>query len=112
MKGTKLISPFRSTFDLGYESIDLQSRLPNIPVFGWLSMKNVSDDGGVGCSKYPELTELHYNNKYWQIFKFLDKQPDLHVTFYLYGAYFDNRTLLHDGPMIRVLSMVHSRLVE
>ena len=91
---------------------DLQNRLPNIPVFGWLSMKNMTDDGGARCSEYPRLSDLHYNNKYWQIFKFSDKNPEtktLDVTFYLYGAYFDNRALLPNGPLIRVLSMVHSR---
>ena len=75
-------------------------------------MKNMSNDGEEGCSKYPRLTDLNYNNKYWQIFKFSDKNPELHVTFYLYGAYFDNRTLLPNGPIIRVLSMVHSRFVK
>ena len=101
-----------STIDMEFEYNELQSRLPNIPVFGWLAMKNLTDDGGAGCSKYPELTDLHYNNKYWQRFKFSDKNLEiktLEVTFYLYGAYFDNRTLLPNGPLIRVLSMVHSR---
>ena len=91
---------------------DLQNRLPNIPVFGWLSMKNMTDDGGARCSEYPRLSDLHYNNKYWQMFQFQDKNPEtnmtLDVNFHLYGAYLDNRTLLK-GPMIRVLSMVHSR---
>ena len=76
-------------------------------------MKNLTDDGPVGCSKYPDLTDLHYNNKYWQIFKFSDENPvtnlTLEVTFHLYGAYLDNRTLLPKGPMIRLISMVHSR---
>ena len=90
----------------------LQSKIPSIPVLGWLSMKNLTDDEGAGCSKYPELTDLHYRNKYWQIFKFFDKSPQanrtLEVTFHLYGAYFDNRSLLNQS-MIRVISMVHSR---
>ena len=89
---------------------DLQSRLPNIPVFGWLSNKDLEDDGTAGCSTYPDITDLYYRNKYWQIFEFLDDK--LEVTFHLYGAYFDNRTLLPDGPMIRVISMVHSRFVD
>ena len=83
--------------------------MPSIPVLGWLSMKNLTDEG-TGCSKYPELTDIHYRNKYWQILKFLDKSPNrtLEVTFHLYGAYFDNRSLLTQ-PMIRVILMVHSR---
>ena len=107
---------FRSTIEWGFELFnDLQGRLPNLPVFGWLSMKNLTDDGGLGCSKYPDIMDLHYRNKYWQIFEFVDENPDpsltLYVTFHLYGAYFDNRTLLPNSQsMVRVISMVNSRL--
>ena len=89
---------------------DLQKRLPNLPVFGWLSNKDLKDVEVAGCSTYPEITDLYYRNKYWQIFVFLDQY--LEVTFHLYGSYFDNRTLLPNGPMIRVISMVHSRFVD
>ena len=78
-------------------------------MFGWLSIREMKDDGMVGCSTYPHLTDLYYRNKYWQIFEFLDDK--LEVTFHLYGAYFDNRTLLPKGPLIRVISMVYSRFV-
>ena len=88
--------------------------MPNIPVSGWLSMKSTTDTGDtISCSKYPALTDLLYRNKYWQIFKFLDRRnrhsnETLDVTFHLYGAYFDNRTML-TSPVIRIISMVHSR---
>ena len=94
----KTLSLFRSTNDEKSQFIDLQNRLPNIPVFGWLSMKNMTDDGGARCSEYPRLSDLHYNNKYWQMFQFLSVNPKTNVTsdmnFYLFGAYLDNRTLL------------------
>ena len=105
---------FSSSIEWGFELYnDLQSRLPNLPVFGWLSMKDLTEDEEPGCSKYPDIVDIHYRNKYWQIFEFLDENEDqtLDVTFHLYGAYFDNRTLLPKGPMIRVISMVHSRFV-
>ena len=92
--------------------------MPNIPMNGFLSMKNMTDnEGTVSCSKYPSLTDLHYVNEYWQILKFLDRRnrhsnQTLDVTFHLYGAYFDNRTLLPDGPMIRIVSMIHSRFFD
>ena len=95
----------------------LQSRMPNIPVNGWLSIKNITDTGdSISCSEYPDLVDLHFRNKYWQIFKFLDRRNrhsnrTLDVTFHLYGAYFDNRTMIKD-PMIRIISMVHSRCVN
>ena len=80
-------------------------------------MKNVTDiEGTISCSRYPDLTDLHYRNRYWQIFKFSDRisrhsNQTSDVTFHLYGAYFDNRTLIL-GPMIRIISMVHSRFVD
>ena len=80
-------------------------------------MKNVTDIGGtISCSRYPDLTDLHFRNRYWQIFKFSDRtsrhsNQTMDVTFHLYGAYFDNRTLIL-GPMIRIISMVHSRFVD
>ena len=101
---------FRSKTEWGFELFnDLQSRLPNIPVFGWLSNRDLKDEGAAGCSTYPDITDLYYRNKYWQIFEFMDDK--LEVTFHLYGAYFDNRTLLPKGPLIRVISMVYSRFV-
>ena len=114
-----IASIFRSAIEWGFELFnDLQSRLPNLPVFGWLSMKNLTEDSGTGCSKYPDIMDLHFRNKYWQIFEFVDENPDpdgwrLDVNFHLYGAYFDNRTLLPDSQsMVRVISMVNSRLVD
>ena len=102
---------FRSKTEWGFELFsDLQSRLPNIPVFGWLSNRDLKDEGTAGCSTYPDITDLYYRNKYWQIFEFMDDK--LEVTFHLYGAYFDNRTLLPDGPMIRIISIVHSRFFD
>ena len=78
----------RSKVEWGFKLFNgLQNRLPNIPVFGWLSMKKLTGDED-GCSRYPEITDLHYRNKYWQIFKFLDTNLSIDVTFHLYGAYF------------------------
>ena len=112
---SKSNSHFSSNIEWNFELFSsLQRNLPNVPVLGWFFMKNLTDNGENGCSCYPELTDRHYRNKYWQIFKLLDKSGDknrpLDLTFHLYGAYFDNRTLLR-GPIIRVISMVHSRFV-
>ena len=48
----------------------------------WLRMKNMDreDSADDGCSIYPDILNIDYSNKYWQIFK------SEKVTFYLYSA--------------------------
>ena len=62
---------------------DLQNRLPNLPVFSWLRMKNMDNKDSADdsrCSIYPDIMNIEYSNKYWQIFK------SENATFYLYSA--------------------------
>ena len=61
---------------------DLQSRLPNLPVLSWLAMKNKtrSEESGSGCSIYPDILDIEYSNKFWQLYRHED------ATFYLYSA--------------------------
>ena len=66
---------------------DLQARLPNLPIFGWLSMKNIERDGNKSCSQYPDILNIEYRNKYWQIFKTYDANNTREATYHLYGAY-------------------------
>ena len=79
----------------------LQTRLPNLPVLSWLKIKNMKGSKKSGCSTYPSLLDIEYSNKYWQLFRFHDS------TFHLYGAYLDNRTLIKNGPIIRILLVMH-----
>ena len=48
----------------------------------------MTDDGGARCSEYPRLSDLHFNNKYWQMFQFLNVNPKTNMTldmnFYLF----------------------------
>ena len=81
----------------------LQSRIPNLPALSWLAMKNITRHKTSGCSSYPSVFDIEYRNKYWQMFSCQDS------TFHLYGAYLDNRTQLHNGPLIRILSMRSSK---
>ena len=61
---------------------NLQNLLPNLPVLSWLRMKNMvrEDSADDECSIYPDILNIDYSNKYWQIFK------SEKVTFYLYSA--------------------------
>ena len=69
---------------------DLQARLPNLPIFGWLSMKNLKRDGNKSCSRYPDILNIEYRNKYWQIFKTYGANNTREATYHLYGAYLGN----------------------
>ena len=65
---------------------NLQEMWPNIPILHWWKNKDrkVSDN----CWKIPNILDLHYSNKYWQVKRTTDG------TFYLYAAYYDVRTVL------------------
>ena len=78
---------FRSkiTWDFAlFESV--QNRLPNIPVLGWLSMKEKMNIES-SCSIYPGILDIEYRNTYWQIFHSYDENKDLVGTYHLYSAY-------------------------
>ena len=64
----------------------LQEMWPNIPILQWWKNKNrkVSDS----CWKIPNILNLHYSNKYWQV------KRTTNGTFYLYSAYYDVRKVL------------------
>lgn len=83
---------------------DLQTRIHNLPVLSWLKRKG--SNYKFGCSTYPSILDIKYSNKYWQQFRYQES------TFYLYGAYLDNRTLLQNGPMIRILLVLHHNSKE
>ena len=59
----------------------LQTLLPNLPVFFWQENKEVFSK----CQKVPDVYDLKFNNKYWQV-----KEAG-NVTIFLYAAYFDTR---------------------
>ena len=58
---------------------DLESRIPNLPVKSWLTMKNLTKSKKSGCSIYPSILDIEYQNKYWQLFRFQNS------TFHLYA---------------------------
>ena len=67
----------------------IQDHLPNVPVQGWMAMKNKSEDNSAGgCSRYPGILDIEYRNNYWQIFKIYDGANTIRSTYHLYGAYF------------------------
>ena len=84
---------------------DLQSMLPNIPVRHWWEHKDekVADK----CWKVPNIVDLKYNNKYWQV-----KETN-EGTFYLYAAYFDVRKVhISNIERFRALNWRHFLLTR
>ena len=66
--------------------------MPNFPLSHWNKVKK---DNATGCTKFPDLYDIHFSNKYWQEFE------SSNGTFYLYGAYLDVRALNRLGPTVR-----------
>ncbi|EFX71699.1 hypothetical protein DAPPUDRAFT_308784 [Daphnia pulex] len=52
------------------------------------------------CAYYPSILDLQFNNNFWQILR------SSNGTFFLYGAYHDNRTAVQK-PTIRILGMIN-----
>ena len=64
----------------------LQEMLPNLPVLHWWANENNNVDNK--CWAVPNILDLQYNNKYWQV------KDTRNGTFYLYAAYYDTREVL------------------
>nr|XP_027229216.1 uncharacterized protein LOC113820994 [Penaeus vannamei] len=79
---------------------DLQKAVPNLHSRYW----SLSFKGKRSCAHYPFYDQIRYNKGCWQIFSTSSG------TFYLFGAYYDNRTMV-DGPIVRVLGMM-DRVVQ
>lgn len=76
----------------------------NLAVSYWLKSRKYAkkqSNNGKSCHvDFPSLYELQYNNIYWQ--KFVNGNS----SFYLYGAYYDDRWRGGPLPMVRILAMV------
>uniref|UniRef100_A0A023GAL3 Glycosyltransferase family 92 protein n=1 Tax=Amblyomma triste TaxID=251400 RepID=A0A023GAL3_AMBTT len=74
------------------------SNMSNIPSAYWENGRKPAISSK-SCVKYPELYDLSFNNLYWQ------KLSVRNGTFYIYGAYFDNRPRVGNVPLVRILVM-------
>lgn len=55
----------------------------------------------LNCATFPALQTLNFYNNYWQTYR-----RD-NLTFYLYGAYYDERKDVPQGPVVRILALVN-----
>lgn len=54
------------------------------------------------CARFPSVYDIQFNNIYWQRF------PTSKGMIYLYGAYYDNRTLEPQRPVVRLLAIMNT----
>ncbi|EFA05387.1 uncharacterized protein LOC659249 [Tribolium castaneum] len=66
----------------------------NVPEI-YLSDAKITKSINHSCANFPQLSDLHFNNNYWQL------QQTTFGDFYLFGAYLDQR---HD-PVVRILAL-------
>ncbi|CAL4119663.1 unnamed protein product [Meganyctiphanes norvegica] len=78
----------------------IQQQKGNIPVQYSKSQKFWTEKNQT-CGKYPKLFDLNFNNHHWQFFKTVNGSY-----FYILSAFYDNRTLLNNKPVVRILSMI------
>lgn len=74
------------------------SNMSNIPGAYWGNGRK-PPISSKSCVKFPELYDLSFNNLYWQ------RLAVRNGTFYIYGAYFDNRARVGNVPLVRILVM-------
>eukprot|EP00092_Neocalanus_flemingeri_P026841 GFUD01029096.1.p1 GENE.GFUD01029096.1~~GFUD01029096.1.p1 ORF type:complete len:574 (-),score=135.79 GFUD01029096.1:85-1806(-) len=79
----------------------LQPQMPNLPIVYWQENKKKKVNKNSSCTKYPDIYDLHFNNKYWQVME------TSNGTFHLYGAYLDVRSKNRLGPTVRILGMIN-----
>lgn len=79
----------------------LQAKVPSLPIHYWQTLNNKFPSKNKTCAKFPSLWEISFNNIYWQTLK------TSNGTFHLYGAYYDNRTLVAMKPVVRMLGMIN-----
>ncbi|KAH8394440.1 hypothetical protein KR222_005709, partial [Zaprionus bogoriensis] len=53
------------------------------------------------CAEAPDFMNIDFHNEYWQALHIKN------VTFYFFGAYYDNREVIAKTPQVRLLTMIN-----
>lgn len=77
----------------------MQKDMPNIPIVYWNKIKNGRYNET--CAHLPNVYDIYFSSIYWQ------KLETAHVSFNLFNAYFDNRTVNNSGPSLRILAVTN-----
>ena len=83
---------------------ELEDKAPNLALNYWQKARKypkAKASSNKSCRvDFPNLYELEFNNIYWQKFSTANS------SFYLYGAYYDDRWRGGPLPMVRILAMI------
>ncbi|XP_063607392.1 uncharacterized protein LOC134782012 [Penaeus indicus] len=72
----------------------------NLPI-GFAERSHGKKKMNNSCAHFPSVYDIHYNNMYWQTVKTSNGK------FHFYGAYYDNRTLEPDRPVVRITAIIN-----
>ncbi|XP_064080897.1 uncharacterized protein LOC135197752 isoform X1 [Macrobrachium nipponense] len=78
----------------------IEKKAPNLPARFWEKYSNRGLAKNSTCAKFPSLYKLKYVDTHWQELQTVDGP------FYLFGAYFDNRTLVEHAPSVRIIGQI------
>ncbi|XP_064084261.1 uncharacterized protein LOC135199996 [Macrobrachium nipponense] len=78
----------------------MEKRTPNLPVRFWLEVKDKDLSKNTSCAQFPSLYDLNYVDTHWQELQTVDGP------YHLFGAYFDNRTLVKEAPAVRIIGQI------
>lgn len=79
-----------------------QRRVDSLPTGDWLKSRHGSSPRRLNstCARLPLVYDLKFNNLYWQVME------SSNGTYNFYAAYYDNRSALATGPLVRILVMI------
>ncbi|XP_066959546.1 uncharacterized protein [Macrobrachium rosenbergii] len=78
----------------------IEKKTPNLPVRFWEKYSNRRLAKNRTCAKFPSLYKLNYVDTHWQ------ELQTVNGPYYLFGAYFDNRTLVERAPSVRIIGQI------
>ncbi|XP_017472847.1 PREDICTED: uncharacterized protein LOC108363849 [Rhagoletis zephyria] len=83
----------------------IAQELPSLPIDFYEERWHGELRFNESCAPYPEILQLQFHNNYWQMHR------SHNLTFYLYGAYYDNRPRVQSWEgvvLVRILAMVNA----
>ncbi|XP_042856366.1 uncharacterized protein LOC122242976 [Penaeus japonicus] len=79
---------------------DMEKKSRNLPIAFVERKRNKIMQMTQNCARFPSVYDIQYNNMYWQ--QLITSKGAL----YLYGAYYDNRALEPNRPVVRILTIM------
>ncbi|EDW78307.2 uncharacterized protein Dwil_GK16241 [Drosophila willistoni] len=77
----------------------IRKEMPSFPLDELLNRQNLAEDPKQ-CGFVPHILNIRFHNDYWQTAK------TKNLTYFLFGAYYDNREAVPEAPLVRLLAMI------